>query len=94
MTDLTDVVHANPRWFTNEQRVFFSDVHYWLRRKRGTLYLERSTYAWSDMFGGPKRLHYRLNIIDPDTLAVGSLVGPEFATRDEVSSWLITEGGD
>jgi hypothetical protein len=94
VVELNDVIRKNPRWFDGREMKIAGDVNYWLRRKRDRLYLLRSTYAFTDMLGGRKRLHYRLNRIDPDTLKVGSLVGPEFANTQEVGAWLILEGGE
>jgi len=96
----------NPGWFNEKNREFFNDVQYWAyHSKSGDPYLVRSTYAFTDMFGGPKTLHYRINIIGDNNqtivmnrllnrrnkppFQIESLIDDEFATLAEVESWLL-----
>ena len=82
MTTLTEVRAAQPDWFTPENKRFFGDVGYWvLHSVSGHPYLLRSTYAWSDMFGRPRTLSYKVNVIDPDTLEIDNLIDKTFDDR-------------
>jgi hypothetical protein len=87
---LADVRAANGKWFSPGNKKFFHDVRYWLLRGKRTHnpWLLRSTYAWSDMLGQPKKLHYRLNEIDFTTLKIGKLIDESFDTREEALEWL------
>jgi hypothetical protein len=86
---LKAVKAAQPAWFSAENRRFFRDVRYWVKRgSNGLYYFVRSTYAWSDMFGAPNRLHYRINQLDQNTLKISHLVTNEFATMADVDAWL------
>lgn len=89
MTTLTQVKAAQPEWFSRKNKRFFGDVSYRVLhgKRSGTPYLVRSTYAWTDMFGQPKRLHYRLNPIKPD-LDIGMLIDQQFRDLDAVKAWL------
>jgi hypothetical protein len=83
------VISAQPRWFSAENKRFFGDRSYDVAKSAsGKPFLIRSTYAWTDMFGGTKRLHYRLNPLDPETLEIQHLIDQEFADRNEVNEWL------
>lgn len=74
MITLSDVKKVQPGWFSEENKAFFRDVQYWLIfDPAGNPYLARSTYAWTDMFERKRKLHYRLNNINPDTLKIESL---------------------
>lgn len=94
---LNDVKIANPGWFSTANKRFFGDRSYQVRygRKSGKPYLVRATYAWSDMFGAPKRLHYAINPLD-EKLDIRPLVDrfPErpgstgFPDREDVTDWL------
>jgi len=87
---LADVKQAQPQWFTRENKRFFNDVSYRVLHGKASHkpFLVRATYAWTDMFGGPKRLHYRINPLDPDTLHIQPLVDQEFKDLGEVKDWL------
>jgi len=89
MTTLRDVKEANSGWFSLANKRFFNDVAY--RVLHGKIskkpYLVRSTYAWSDMFGQEKKLHYRINIIKDD-LEIGSLTDDMFSSNQNVKDWL------
>ena len=81
---------GNRNWFDRKNKKFFNDVGYWTLKGKtsGKTYLVRSTYAWSDMFGNQKRLHYRLNELDQETLKVGHLIDWTFDTVCDVKQWL------
>ena len=71
---LAEVKAAQPEWFSRGNMRFFGDHSYMVRygKVTGDAYLVRSTDAWTDMFGQPKRLHYRVNFLDQDTLEIGN----------------------
>ena len=85
---LKELSCANPGWFNHGNKKFFHDVEYMvLHGTNGHPYLVRSTYAWTDMFGGKKTLHYRVNELDAN-LKIGGLVETQFADMNEVKDWL------
>ncbi len=87
---LADVKRAQPKWFTPENKRFFNDVSYRVLHGKASHkpFLVRGTFAWTDMFGKPKRLHYRINPLDPDTIDIRPLVDQEFKDLEEVKDWL------
>ena len=87
---LSDVKEAQPHWFTPENKRFFNDVSYKVLTGKASHkpFLVRATYAWTDMFGSPKRLHYRVNPLDPDTLKIQALIDQTFRDLEEVKDWL------
>ena len=87
---LRQIKEANQDWFSRGNKRFFNDVSYraYYGKKTGKAYLARSTYAWTDMFGEPKRLHWRLNNVNQDTLEIESLLDQEFKDIFEVKAWL------
>ncbi len=87
---LADVKRAQPMWFTPQNKRFFNDVSYQVLHGKASHkpFLVRSTYAWTDMFGGPKRLHYCINPLDPETLDIRPLVDQEFKDLEEIKGWL------
>ena len=89
-TLLRDIKAAQPDWFSRGNKRFFDDVSYkaYYSKKTGTAYLVRSTYAWSDMFGRPRVLHYRINNLNQDTLKIESLIDDVFKSIFEVKAWL------
>ena len=89
MSILQDVKDKQPGWFTPANKRFFQDCRYAVRygKHSGERFLLRSTYMWSDMFGRPKTLHYRLNCLEDD-LAIGPLVEEVFLTRAQAMAWL------
>jgi hypothetical protein len=93
MTDnkslMRNIKQKQPAWFSPENRRFFNDVSYWAYygKRTGERYMVRSTYAWTDMFGSPPRLHYRVNRIGED-FDIRPLVDREFHDLDEVEEWL------
>ena len=86
---LSELKQANEGWFSRGNKKFFGDVSYKVlhSKKTGKPYLIRSTYAWSDMFGQPKRLHYRINTIKEDS-TIGNLIANIFSDIYAVKDWL------
>jgi hypothetical protein len=85
---LDDLKRIQPGWFSPENKRFFNDVSYRvLHDKEGNSYLVRSTYAWTDMFGQPKKLRWRINLITPEG-KIGELVDRIFDSIDAVKTWL------
>ena len=88
MVTMQEVRQANRTWFGDGNEKFFGDVSYdVLCSTSGKPYLVRSTYAWSDMFGRKRKLHWRLNLLD-DNLKIGSLTDDVFSDLSEVEDWL------
>jgi hypothetical protein len=86
---ITQLQAANPGWFSPENRRFFGDIAY--RTVEGgdnRTYLLRSTHAWSDMFGQPKRTIWRVNPINPDSLKIEPLLPQEFNSLLDVLDYL------
>ena len=95
MTTLTQVKEVQPQWFSKENKRFFNDVSYrvMIGKQSHSPYLVRYTAAWSDMFGQPKRFHYCINHLDPETLKIGHLIEKDnmtiqFMDIDAVKDWL------
>lgn len=86
---LRELKENNSQWFARGNKKFFQDVSYRLlhSKKTGEPYLVRSTYAWTDMFDQPKRLHYRINPIGED-FKIMPLVEQVFSNIYEVKAWL------
>ena len=87
---LQDIKQAQPDWFSLKNKRFFGDVSYRALRGKasGKVFLVRSTFAWSDMCGGDRRLHWRVNEIDQDTLIIRGLIDKSFSSIDSVKDWL------
>jgi hypothetical protein len=67
----------------------FNDLEYWaVMSASGKIFLVRETYAWTDMFNRPKRLHFRVNEVRADTLQIGNLEDQEFRNMNCVIEWL------
>lgn len=80
---------ANQQWFAQGNQAFFNDLEYGtLRSGTGSLYLWRKTAGFSDMFDGVKKVHYRINDLDQETLKIGKLIGQIFRSMDEVRDYL------
>lgn len=81
---------ANQKWFSRGNKRFFGDIQYraYYGKTTGKAYLIRSTYAWTDMFGQPKRLHYRINNLNQDTLEIEPLIDNVFNDIFAVKAWL------
>ena len=89
MANLAHIKAVQPEWFSRENKRFFNDVSYKVLHGKVSKrpYLVRSTYAWTDMFGKPKTLHWRINEIGPD-LKIGRLIDQRFWDYDDVKEWL------
>ncbi len=89
---LTDLKIHNTQWFARGNKKFFGDVSYRVMhsKKTGEPYLVRSTYMWSDMFGQPKKLVYRINHIGRPNAKykIGSLLDDIFPSFGSVKEWL------
>lgn len=87
---LRAIKQANEGWFSRGNKRFFNDVEYrgYYGKKTGTAFLVRSTYAWTDMFDQPRRLHYRINNLNQDTLEIEPLIEEEFNDIFAVKAWL------
>jgi len=97
MTTLQQVKQTQPGWFSLKNKRWFNDVSYKVLHGKATgkPFLIRSTYAWTDMFGSPKRLHYRINHLK-ENLEIGLLIDKEapltmqghFHDMEDVKDWL------
>lgn len=89
MATLTEVKARQPEWFSKSNKKFFNDVSYKVLHGKasGKPYLVRSTYAWTDMFGANKTLHYRINPLKAD-LKIDNMLDTIFKTRMDVDDWL------
>jgi len=88
MATLSDVKQANDGWFSLKNKRFFNDIDYRvLHGKDGEPYLVRSTYQWSDMFGGAKTVYWRINPLSSE-LKIMPLVNTQFNSLDSVKDWL------
>lgn len=89
MTTLKDVKKRQPDWFSPSNKKFFGDVDYKVMKggKTNSPFLVRSTYAWTDMFGNDRKLHYRINTINQDD-SIGFLFDDVFDDMEDVKNWL------
>jgi len=77
----------NPNWFSSENIKFFGDLEYWFYiNTDGKTYLIRKTNAWTDMFDGVKKVHYRINKID--NFKISDLFDEHFKTLEEAKTFL------
>lgn len=89
MITLNQVKIAQPKWFSSENKHFFNDIKYQVvQTVNGQVYLLRSTYAFTDMFGQPKKAHYRLNPINSETHKIELLIDTIFVNIFAVEEWL------
>ncbi len=64
---ITDIRQAHPRFFERSTVRAFGDISYRvLHDKQRQPYLVRYTCAWTDMFGGERVPHWRINPIGPN----------------------------
>ena len=86
---MAQVRAAQPEWFSRGNKRFFGDCGYKVLQGKVSSkpFLVRSTYAWTDMFGAPKTLHYRINPLN-DNLIIGNLVDETFRNINAVKDWL------
>lgn len=86
---LFEIQRNNRKWFGDGNSAFFGDLNYYaFTSNSGTNYLVRLTNAWTDMFDGEKKPHYRLNPIG-DNHRIESLTDDVFETMPEVMDWLV-----
>ena len=87
---LREIKMQNIAWFHPSNKRFFGDVYYraYYGKKSGNPYLIRATYAWTDMFGQPRKLHYRINRVNPNTKEIEPLIEDTFKDIYEVKTWL------
>jgi hypothetical protein len=90
---LSQLRQNQPEWFSRKNKRFFGDVSYKLLHGKvsGEPFLVRATYAWTDMFDQPKRLHYRVNRIIGEAVEerkVGPLLDQVFGDLWEVKRYL------
>ena len=85
---ITALRQANARWFSPESIKFSGDLEYRvLHGKSKTPYLVRRTYAWTNMFDGIRKSHWRINPIGVD-LAILGLNDEIFLSLDDVKQTL------
>ena len=76
-------------WFSEENMSFFNDYDYFVVKDEfGWWYLLRYTSAWTDMFDGVRKYHFKLNDLDQQDLKIGRLIDNEFKTIEEVKEYL------
>lgn len=95
---LSELKQHHVAWFSRKNKRFFGDISYRVLhgKKTGEPYLVRSTYQWSDMFGQPKKVIWRLNPIGKpgakwgteDYFSIRPLLDQEFASLGAVKTWL------
>ena len=81
LRDITDqIVNRQPKWFSKENKKMSGDISYYgFQDSFGQNWLIRKTNAWTDMFDGIKKPHYRINKVSKD-FEIGELIDHEFAT--------------
>lgn len=86
---LREIKSAQPNWFSRKNKEFFGDKEYYAyTNKKGSHYLIRQTDAWTDMFDGIKKTHFRVNEVDKETLKIKGLLDEEFGDLDEAKNFL------
>ncbi len=90
MTTLTDVRRVQPGWFSPVSKRYFGDIKYLVLRGKvsGDLFLVRSTYNWTEVLDGAKKVTYRVNKLDQSTLEIGDMTADVFETLDATKVWL------
>jgi len=88
-TKLSDVKAAQNQWFNRGNKQFFGDIDYRvLHGKINTKpYLVRSTYMWSDMLGGQRKIYWKINPLNED-LKIQPVLDTDFRTLEDVKDWL------
>ena len=82
---LQDVKKAHPTYFADGNMEFFGDLGYDIittRDNKGWYFLQH-TNAWTDMFDGVKKPHYRIRAINSD-LSFEPMLSECFASVAEV----------
>ena len=85
------VMQANDRWFSPQNKKLFGDIVYIAYECQGLKFLVRKTNAWTDMFDGIKKTHWRINRIEQD-LQIGDLFDDVFSTLGDCKKFI--RGGD
>lgn len=90
MYSLEEIQKAQPKWFSENNKRFFGDLRYFTGEGGVSkhTYLIRLTEAWTDMLGGERQKHYRVNPIDQDTLKIEPVLDIIFPVKQAVSDWL------
>jgi hypothetical protein len=86
---LRELKEHNKTWFNPQNKRLFGDKSYKVLhgQRTGNPYLIRSTTAWTDMFDGVKKLHYRINPIRND-FQILLLIDSIFYSLDEIQAWV------
>ena len=89
MRDLERVRQSNKTWFNPRNKEFFGDISYHAMagKESKELFLVQYTDAWTDMFGGDKRPHYRIHTLK-DGLVIDELLDDQFETMEDVENFL------
>ena len=87
---LQDIKQAQPDWFSLKNKRFFGDVSYRVLHGKasGEAFLIRSTFAWGDMFGCERKLHWRINRVNQNNYEIRGLIDKSFSSIDSVKDWL------
>ena len=86
---LDKIRRENRTWFSTVNMKFAGDLAYFgYYSQAGQAFLVRKTNAWTDMFDGKKKLHYRINSIEAN-FEIGDLIDDEFKTISDVLGWLV-----
>jgi hypothetical protein len=86
---LRELREHNRMWFDPKNKRFFGDKSYEVihGKRTGNPYLVRSTTAWTDMFDGVRKPHYRMNPVS-NAFEILSLIDTVFYSMDEVREWI------
>jgi len=87
---LNAVIRKQPKWFDGNTARLLGDLSYDVLygKKTGERFLVRKTNAWTDMFDGVKKPHWRVNSIQDD-LKIGDLHDEIFKTLEDVKTYLL-----
>lgn len=89
---LRELKADNKDWFSPQNKRFFGDIGYmFYYSQSGEAFLARSTHQWSDMFGEPKKIFYRLNKLEQKeggNYRIGELLDEQFESLTELKNWL------
>ena len=89
MATLAEVKARQPEWFSRKNKKFFGDISYRILHGKVSKkpFLVRSTYGWSDMFGRPRTISWRVNKLEVD-LEIGDMVDQSFMGLELVRHFL------
>lgn len=84
------LMQENRTYFQRGNKEFFCDLDYRIQHtgKRKPV-LVTKTFAWTDMFDQPRKLHYRIHLIEKN-YKIGKLLPNIFYTQNEVDRFLKT----